>query len=194
MPHYLLGEHGLPVDDGGHLPVGAAGVKADAAATQVAAHGLGIALLGGHGVAVHHLEGLLVDVGHEIGVKGPLAAHAVGGLHGLIDALVAADIDLEAAHIPQHGLDEAVHVVDVGLSHVGRAVDKGLVDGHLAAGPLHRDVQRLFGVLQKSGAELAQGEKTGIQLRHIFHRYFDSQMLHGAHPPFCLKHTEFLPI
>ena len=47
-PHHLLGEHGLPVDDGGHLPVGPAGVEADAAAAQVAAHGLGIALLGGH--------------------------------------------------------------------------------------------------------------------------------------------------
>ena len=40
-PHHLLGEDGLSVDDGGHLPVGAARVKADAAALQMPAYGAG---------------------------------------------------------------------------------------------------------------------------------------------------------
>ena len=190
IPDHLLGEHGLPVDDGGHLPVASAGVEADAAAAQVAAHGLGIALLGGHGVAVHHLKGLLIHVGHELGVKAPLAAHAVGGLHGLINVLAAAEIDLEAAHIPQHGLDEPIHIVGVGLRHVRRAVDKGLVHGHLAAGPLHGDVQGLPGVLQKRGAELAQGQETGVQLRHVFDRHFNTQMLHSDTPSFFVGNTQ----
>ena len=173
-PHHLLREDGLSVDDGGHLSVGAARVKADAAAAQVAAHRLGIALLGGHLVAV----------------KGPLAAHAVGGLHGLIDGLAAAEVDLEAALHPQEHFDEPVHIVDVGLSHLRGAVDKGLIDGHLAAGPLHRHVQGLLGVLQKGRVELAQGKKAGVQLRHMFHRDFNSKVLHCMNPPVFVGNTQ----
>ena len=189
-PHHLLGEDGLSVDDGGHLSVGAARVKADAAAAQVAAHRLGIALLGGHGVAVHHLEGFFIHVGHEISVKGPVAAHAVGGLHGLIDGLAAAEVDLEATFHPQEHFDEPVHIVDVRLSHLRGAVDKGLIDGHLAAGPLHRHVQGLPGVLQKGRVELAQRKKAGVQLRHMFHRDFNSKVLHCMNPPVFVGNTQ----
>ena len=168
--------------------------KADAAAAQVAAHSLGIALLGRHLVAVHHLKGLLIDVGHEVGVKGAGAAHAVGGLHGLIYGLIAAEVHLEATLHPEQHLDDAVHIVDVGLGHVRSAVDKGFVYRYLTSGPLHRDVQRLFGVLQKGGAELSQGEKTGVQFRHVFYWDFNSKMLHCISPPFLWETDRFLPL
>ena len=178
IPHHLLGEHGLPVDDGGHLPVASAGVEADAAAVHVAAHGLGLADLGGDGVAVHHLEGLLIDVGHEILVEGAGAALGVGSVDGLIDGLVAGQVDLEAALEPQQGLDDSVHIVEVGLGHVGGAVDKGLVHGHLTAGALHGDIQGLLGVFQEGLIEGKERNVVGVQLGEMLDGYVNTKVFH----------------
>ena len=113
----------------------------------MAADGLRGALLLGDLVAEHHLEGALVHAGHEVGVKGPLAGEGEGLLQVVVDVLVAADIDLEAALHPQHGLDQTVGIVVVGLAHLRGAVDIGVAHGYLAAGALHREGDRLFGSL-----------------------------------------------
>jgi len=144
----------------------------------VAADGLGVPLLLGDLVAEHHLERLLVDVGHIVEVKGLLAFGGIDLLHLPADGLVTADVDLEAAVKPQHGLDDPLHVIGVGLGHLGGTVDPRVIDGHLPAGTLHGQVQGLVRVLQKGLVELAQGDKSLVQLGDVLYRDFDAKMLH----------------
>ena len=100
-PDHFLRVDALAVDDGGHLAVGAAGVKANAAAVQMAADGLRIVLLLRQGLTGNHFKGTLVDAGHEIGVKGAGALGGVGRFQRLINGLVAADVHPEAALHPE---------------------------------------------------------------------------------------------
>ena len=166
-PDHLLGVDRLAVDDCGDLPVTPAGVEADAAALQVAAHGLGGVL--GYGDVVHQddLEGVLKDGGHVVPVELLPAAGAVDAPEILRDALVAADVDLEAALHPQDGLDQAVDIVVVRLGHLRGAVDKGAAGGHLSVGPLHGDAHRLFGGLQEGAVKAHEGDKFRIQRGNV---------------------------
>ena len=110
----------------------------------MAADSLGGARLLGDLVAEDHLEGALVHAGHEVGVKGPGAAGGEGLFQIVVNVLVPADIHLEAALHPQHGLDQAVDVVLVGLAHLRGAVDEGVTHRHLAAGALQGNGDRLL--------------------------------------------------
>ena len=87
---------------------------------------------------------MLIDVGHIVKVEGLVPAGGVDLLHSGADIFVAAEIDPEAAVQPEHRLDHTLHIVAVGLGHVGRAMDSGAADRNLPAGALHGDVQRLL--------------------------------------------------
>ena len=149
----------------------------------MAADGLGLAHLSGNGVAVDHLEGMLIDAGHEILIKGAGALLGVGLVDGLIDGLVAGDIDLEAALEPQQGLNDAVHIVEVSLSHLGSTVNEGLIDGHLTGRALHRDVQGLGGALQKGLIKGEERNVVGVQLREITNGNVNAEVFHRYPPP-----------
>ena len=147
----------------------------------MAAHRLGVALLGGQCVAAHHLKGVLVDPGHKIRVKGPGTAGGIGRLERLEDLLTALDKDPEAALHPQQRLHQPVHIVPVRLRHVRRAVDIGLAHGHLSVGALHRQAQGELGVFQESPVKLHQGREVRVQLRHPAGVDFDSIAIHVSY-------------
>ena len=168
-PDHFLGIDSLSVDDGGNLPVGAACVKADAAAAEMAADFLGGVLALGHLVHQQHLKGMLKDVCHVVPVEFLLAAGAVDAAKVIINHLIAADIDAEAALHPEDELHQPVDVEAVGLLHLRGAVDEGVIAGHLSLCPLHRNGDRLFRGGQKGLVKKMQGDKPGVQLRAVFH-------------------------
>ena len=161
IPDDLLGKDALAVYDCADLAVAAAGIKADAAAVEVAAHGLGIAVLGRDGVAADNLKGALVHVGHEVGVKFAAAALAVGRRDVLVDLFTSGYIDLEPAHAPEQELDQPVGIVSVGPGKLCRAVNEGVVNRYLAARALYRDVQGLLRVREKCGEEFPHRYEAG---------------------------------
>ena len=84
-PDDLLGIDGLAVDDCGDLAVGAARVKADAAALHMAADGDG-GLVGLRQLfrrAVDDLERHLIHILHELYVERALAREGIGALQAL---------------------------------------------------------------------------------------------------------------
>ena len=110
---------------------------------------------------------MLKDGGHVVPVELLPAAGAVDAPEILRDALVAADVDLEAALHPQDGLDQAVDIVVVRLGHLRGAVDKGAAGGHLPVGPLHGDAHRLFGGLQEGAVKAHEGNKFRVQRGNV---------------------------
>ena len=182
-PDHFLGVDGLAVDDSGHLAVAAAGVEAHPAARQMAADSLGGARLLGDLVAEDHLEGALVHAGHEVGVKGTGAAGGEGLFQIAVNVLVPADIHLEAALHPQHGLDQAVDVVLVGLAHLRGAVDEGVTHCHLAAGALQGNGDRLLRRLKKRAVELQDGHELRVQAGLVFDLKLDTVLIHDKSPP-----------
>ena len=170
-PDDLLGVDGLAVDDSGNLPVGAACVKADAAALHVTAHGLG-GLVGGGALGqglVDDLQLPLVELEEEGVVEITLAALGVGSLQPCGQGGAAADGDPEAADGPQQELDVTLHIAVVGLGHFGGAVDEGLVDGNLALVALNGDGDGLLCAVEVSGAPDTEGDEALIQLRSVLH-------------------------
>ena len=80
MPDHFFGVDGLSVHYGGHLSVGTAGIKADAAAVQIAADGFGD-LVGSGAIfqrQVNDLQIPLIELVEERKVKMPLALGVVG--------------------------------------------------------------------------------------------------------------------
>ena len=128
----------------------------------MAADGLGSTLLLGYLVAEDDLEGVLIHASHEVGIKSPLAGEGEGLLQVVIHVLIAADIDLEAALEPQHGLDQPVGIVVVSLTHLGGAVDKGIAYRYLAIGALHREGNGLLSTLKERAVEFENGHELGI--------------------------------
>ena len=177
QPDDLLGEDRLAVDDGGDLPVGAARVEADAAALQMAAHGLGGVMALGDGVRQHHLEGMLVDPRHEVPVELPLPAPAVDGAEVVIDAPVV-HVDPEAALHPQGRLHQAVDVVPVRLRLLRRAVDEGPGGGDLPVRALYGDGHGLFRGLQEGGVEPQDGDELRIELGDVLDLDGDAETFH----------------
>ena len=163
-PDHLFGIHRLAVDNGGNLPVGAAGIKANAAALEVAANLLGSVLALGHGIHQQNLEGMLKDVCHIVPVEFLLAAGAVDAAQVVINHLIAADIDAEAALHPQQEFHQPVDVEAIRLLHLGGTVDEGMAAGHFALGPLHGNGYRLFGICQEGLVEQMQRDEFRIQL------------------------------
>ena len=178
-PDHLFGEDGLAVDDGGHLAVGAAGVEADPAALQMAAHGLGDVHALGHLVGEDDFKGMLEDVGEVIPVEFPGAALAVDALQIAADVLVI-DIDPEAALHPQLRFHQTVDVIPVSLRHLRGSVDKGMGGCHLAVRPLHRDGDGLGGGFQKGLVEPQDRGKLRVQDGNVFDLHRDAVSLHKA--------------
>ena len=183
-PDHFLRVDALAVDDGGHLAVGAAGVEADAAAVQMAANGLGIVLLLRQRLTGNDFKGTLIDTGHKVGVKGAGTLSGIGCFQRLINGLVAADVHPEAALHPKQCLHQTVHIVTVGLGHVGRTVDERLTDGHLTVGTLHRQAQGLAARFQKGPVEQPQGRIVGVQRRNVARSDFNTIAIHSVKPPY----------
>ncbi len=152
--------------------------KRCAAAVEMAAHGLRVAALGGHGGALHDLEGALVHVRHEAGVKLPAAPLAVGRGDVLVYLVAAGDVYPETALAPEQELDQPVGVVPVGSGELRRAVYKGVVRRHLAPGALHRNAQRLLRAVEEGGEKLAHRDKALVELRYVFYRYVYPKKIH----------------
>ena len=175
-PDDLLGIDALAVDHGRDLPVGTAGVEADAAAVQIAADGLGHFIGGGAGVQgqVNDLQVALVELVEEGEFKVTFPLGVVGLFQPLGKRAAAADAHPETADGPQQELDIALHIAVVGLGHFRRAVDAGVVDGNAALVPLNGDGDGLLRVLQIGGAPHAEGDKLLIQLGRMLHVVFDA--------------------
>ena len=170
-PDHFLGVDALAVDDSGDLPVGAAGVEADAAAVHMAAHGLSH-LVGGRALLQRQIQNLqipLVELIDEGKIKVALTLGGVGLLQPLRQLAAAADGHPEAAGGPQQELDITLHIAVVGLCHFGGAVNHGVVDGNPTLVPLQCDGQRLGSALQIRLAPDTKGNKGGIQLGCVLH-------------------------
>ena len=175
-PDDLLGVDALAVDNGGYLPVRAAGVKADAAAVHIAAHRLGDLVGGGAGLQrqIKDFQLLLVELLHKAIVEFPLTAGLVSRLQFLRQLGAAADGDLKAADGPQQELHIPLHIPVVGFRHVGGAVDEGVVHGDPAPVTLHGDGDGLLRVLQVGLPPDAEGDKGGVQLGGMLHLVFNA--------------------
>ena len=180
VPHNLFAVDGLAVDHGAHLAVRSAGVKADAGAVGVTAHALG--LLEGSGLLIvgqsHYLKLTLVNALHEVLVELTAAAHGVGLLDALGQLVVAADVHLEAAPAPQQELHQTVHIVGIGLGHLGGVVNLALPGADLAAAALHSDAQGLGGAHGVMLKEQAQRHKALVQLRQVLYGNLNIQEFH----------------
>ena len=150
----------------------------------MATDGLGIALLLRQLLTGNHFKGTLIDPGHKVGVKGTGTLSGIGCFQRLINGLVAADVHPEAALHPEQRLDQPVHIVAVGLGHVGSAVDKRLTDGHLTIGTLHRQTQGLASRFQKGPVEQPQGRIVGVQRRNVARGDFNTIAIHSVKPPY----------
>ena len=169
VPDHFLGVDTLAIDDGRDLPVGAACIKADAAAIQMTAHGEGGFIGLGTFVQgqVQDLKVLFVELVEEIAVEAPLAFGTVSGLQLFCDGRAAADIDPETADGPQQELYITLHKAVVCLFHFGSAVNVGVDNGDLTVVALNGDGYGLLGALQVAVYPHTEGNKAGIQLRDV---------------------------
>ena len=175
-PDDFLGVDALAINHGRDLPVGTAGVEADAAAVQIAADGFGD-LVGSGAIfqrQVNDLQIPLIELVEEGKVKMPLALGVVGLFQPLGKLAASADAHPEAADGPQQELNIALHVAVVGLGHFRRAMDAGVVDGNAALVPLNGDGDGLLRVLQIGGAPHAEGDKLRVQFGRMLHVVFDA--------------------
>ncbi len=189
MPDDLFGIDGLAVDHSRDLAVGAACVKADAAALHMSAdrhRGVVFVREVRGRQAVHDLKAALVDVRHKLHVKPALAVFTLAVFK--IDVLLlqtagnvacAEDVNLEAADGPQKELHIPLYKAIVGLSHLGRAVDAGAAHGDFAALALNRDGQGPGRVLQIGLHPGAEGDKVRIQLRQVLDLKLNTQIFHS---------------
>ena len=170
-PDNFLRVNSLAVNDSGDLPVGSAGVEADAAAVQMAAQGLGS--LVGSGALIQRqrndLQLLLIKLLEEVIVKSTLAIDRIGGLQFLGQLITAADIDLEATDGPQQELHIPLHIPVVSLSHFSGSVDLGVVNGNIALILFNSNGNGLSSTLQVALCPQAEGDKFRIQFRDILH-------------------------
>ena len=113
VPHDFFGENHFPVDHGGALAVGAAQVKADAVAVQIAAqrHGAGIFLRQFlHGYLLHLNRGAVNLLADEVPVKLTDAALAVAGGQHVRNGVITGNKDDVAALLPQQEFHDAFHI------------------------------------------------------------------------------------
>ena len=112
---------------------------------------------------------MLVNLMEEHAIKLALTLRGVGLLQALGKLRAAADIDAEAAGGPQQELHIALHIAIVCLSHLGRAVDEGMMDGDTLIVTLYSDGNGLLGILEISLTPHTEGNKGRIQLGSMFH-------------------------
>ena len=162
MPDDLLGVDRLAVYDSRHLAVGAARVKADAAAVRMAADlsGLLVRLREARLVREDDLKRALVHV--ELA----LPARAVLVLHTLCDRVVAAEVHAPAADAPQEHLDAALSITVVCLGEC-RAAQLRLVYGHKTVFTLDRDFERALRAFFICAGPDAEGNKRAVQRGQI---------------------------
>ena len=180
IPDHFLGVDAFTVHHCGDLPVGAACVKADAAAVHVAAHGLRLFIGGGAAFQrqVQDFQVPLVELVHKGEVKVPLTFGGVGLLEPLRQLGAAADGHPEAAGGPEQELDVTFYIPIIGLGHIFRAVDEGVVDRYVALIPLNGDGNGLFCILQVGGAPDAEGNEFRVQLGGVFHIVGNAKITH----------------
>ena len=168
MPDDLLGVDRLAVYDSRHLAVGAARVKADAAAVRMAADlsGLLVRLRKARLVREDDLKRALVHVLHETDVELALPARAVLVLHTLCNRVVAAEVHAPAADAPQEHLDAALSITVVCLGEC-RAAQLRLVYGHKAVFTLDRDFERALRAFFICAGPDAEGNKRAVQRGQI---------------------------
>ena len=175
-PDHFLGVDTLTVDDGGDLPVGAAGIKADAAAVHVAADGLRNLIGGGAGLQrqIQNFQIPLIELVHKVKVKLALTVSGIALLQPLGQLRAAADGNPEAAGGPQQELHIPLHIAVIRLRHFRRAMDKGVMDGDTVLVPLQSDGNGLRRILQISGPPDTKGDKLGVQLGGMLHLIFNA--------------------
>ena len=151
MPDDLLGVDRLAVYDSRHLAVGAARVKADAAAVRMAAD----------------LSGLLVRLRKARLVReDDLKRALVHVLHTLCNRVVAAEVHAPAADAPQEHLDAALSITVVCLGEC-RAAQLRLVYGHKTVFTLDRDFERALRAFFICAGPDAEGNKRAVQRGQI---------------------------
>ena len=147
------------------------GVKADAAAVHVAAHGLRH-LVGRRAFLQRQIQDFqipLVELIDKGVVKVPLPLGGVGLLQPLGQLAAAADGHPESAGGPEQELDVPLYIPVVSLGHLRGAVNEGVMDRNPALIPLQSDGQGLFGIFQVGFPPYAKGNKGRIQLGGVLH-------------------------
>ena len=184
MPDDLLRVDCLAVHDGGDFPIGAAGVKADAAAVCMTADPSG--LFAGSGemrlVRDYNFKGALIDVLHKADVEFPLPTRAVFVLHTLCDRVVAAEGNFPAADAPEKHLDKALDKAHIRLGEF-RAAQLRLKHGNKAVFALHGDFERAGSFFQVGLCPHAERNDVRIERGQVFDRIFNAQILHSV--PHC---------
>ena len=181
MPDDLLGVDRFAVYDSGDLAVGAARVKADAAAVRGAA-GLSGLLMGSgkmRFVRNHDLKGSLIDILHKADVKFPLPALAVFLLHPLCDRVVAAEGNFPAADAPEEHLDNALCIAIIGLGKF-RAAEPRFKYGDQTVLAFDSDPERLSSVFQIGLRPNAERNEVLVQQGLIFQRVCNTEIVHSA--------------
>ena len=188
-PDNLLGIDAFPVHHGGHLPVRASGVKADAAAIQVASQragglvGLGAILQG----PVQDFQIPLIDLPEKVRVKGPVSVGGIVLPQPLRDLGAAAEIDPEPADGPEQELHHPLHIPEVRPGKGLGAMDPGSPNRDLPVVALHRNGNGDRRSLQIGLPPDAEGNKPRIQLGHMLQVYRNAQILHSINLPFGKK-------
>ena len=185
-PDDLLAVDAFAVDDGGYFAVASARIKADAAAVQVAADGRGGVLagrgLGGRG-GIAYLKGMLINVRHEIRVKGARATLAVLRLHTLVYGFAARDGHAEAAVYPQHALDHAFHHAQAQRVVLALREDAHVMRSHQAVVAFHGNAD--FRALRRARGKGLQPPVDGLKRRVQWRQYL--HLLHFSCLPILHK-------
>ena len=176
MPHDLLRIDHFPIHHGADLPVRPAGIKADAAAVHVAANGTGafVCLRTLFQRQINDLQRALVELLEKVAVKGPDALRGIVLLQPPGDLRAAADIHPEAADGPQQEFYIPLHIPVIRLCHSICAVDHCPADGKIALFPFYGNGDGLPRTLAVGIRPNPKGNKTGVQLRYVFHSIWDA--------------------
>ena len=170
-PDDLLGIDAFAVDHSGNLPIGTAGVKANATAVQMAADGHGV-LVGGRRFfvgQVDHFQIPLIELLYEVKVKGAFAVGLIGAAQLLRQLGAAADVDPEATDGVEQEFDDPLHIAVIGIAHFGSAVNSGVSDGDMSFVPFHGDGQRNGSTLLIVLHPDAEGNEAGVQNGGVLH-------------------------
>ena len=159
--------------------IGAARVKADAAAIRVAANftRLLMRLREMCFIAEHDLKRPLIHVLHKTGIKGALAGLRVFRLHLRSQRIIAAKIHAPAADGPEQHFDHTLGIAIVCLGKF-RAAQLGLIDRHKAVLALDSDFEGLVCALEIGFCPYAEGNEVLVQHRLIFDGISNLQIFH----------------
>ena len=184
MPHDFLGVDHLAVDHRRHLAVGAAGVKANAAAVHITADGPGL-FIGLRTLLqrqVDDLHVLLVKFKEKVAVKGTPTLGRIHLLQLFGNVAAAADVHPEAADGPQQKLHVPFHKTQVGLSRLGAVMDVGTAHTDQTVVALHRNGDGVCSAFFVLGHPTTEGDEIRIQLGPVLHVIGYTQIVHVFSP------------